>query len=304
MKRTSTLTCAILSLTFGVGCRHRQNPTSDPGPADPPRSNGAVHAPNSTHREDVRFTAVISARHIANVSAQVEGTLKTVAVRLGESVAVGDVLATIDNRMPRQAAAAARAIADMRKAAARAALARARHSAAELDRGLKLQGSGLVSEQALETLRSAHADAQAEIVQAQAASREALALLAQAQRSLEWTVVRAPVAGTIALRFVDPGNQVHRDEALVRIVADDAPWIRFGMPARERDLVGVGDAITFVSVDGTLRTPAEVVHIAPDVDPLSELVLAEGSFTQHLLPSLYPGFAGYVVASSKPSGSR
>ncbi len=279
----------VLALT---GCSRspvpatKLNPPSAPAPSSKPTTAAAA--------EPARFTAVISARHIANVSAQVEGTLKSVDVRLGDQVREGDVIATIDDRLLRQAAAAARAVADTRNGALRAALAHSQHAAAEVERGLKLQSSGLVSQQALETLKSEHATAQTDILQTQGARREALALLEQAQRNLEWTVVRAPVAGTIALRFADPGNQVHRDEALVRIVADEAPWIRFGVPATERGRVAVGDAITFVSADGTLRAPAHVVHIAPDVDPLSELMLAEGSLAAGE-PTLHPGFAGYVV---------
>lgn len=293
--------CALpvaLLVSSLMGCT-RQRPL--PNQANQPSAHAPVQAHERAAAEagPARFVAVISARHIANVSAQVEGTLKSVDVRLGDSVREGDVLATIDDKALRQAASAARAVADMRNAEVRAALARAQHSASELERGLKLQSSGLVSLQALEALKSSHSDAQAAVLQTQAASREGLALLSQAQRGLEWSIVRAPVAGTIALRFADPGNQVHLDQPLVRIVADDAPWIRFGMPARDRDRIAVGDRVTFVSVDGSRHAPAQVVHIAPDVDPLSELILGEASFSNALEEALYPGFGGYVVADAK-----
>jgi hypothetical protein len=58
--------------------------------------------------------------------------------------------------------------------------------------------------------------------------------------------------------------------------------------------VKVGDSISFLSVDGERRAAARIVHIAPDVDPLSDLVLAEGSLEQQDA-ELHPGFPGYVV---------
>jgi RND family efflux transporter MFP subunit len=296
MNRASLLT---VFLGFAVGIAGCGRGTSRAAEAKPPAPVAKASASLPVEAQPVRFTAVISARHIANVSAQVEGTLRSVNVRLGQTVNEGDVIATIDDRILRQVAAAARAVADTRGAQVRASLGRAKHSASELERGLKLQSSGLVSQQALETLKSDHASAQAEVLQTQAASREALALLEQAQRNLEYAVVRAPVAGTVALRFVDPGNQVHREQALVRVVADEAPWIRFGIPAQERSHLKVGDAIKFVNLDGSLEAPAHVVHIAPDVDPLSELVLAEGSLASTNEAALFPGSAGYVIAERK-----
>ncbi|HKY36111.1 MAG TPA: efflux RND transporter periplasmic adaptor subunit [Polyangiaceae bacterium] len=294
MRQTSAVVAALVGLLFGAGgCNRGRSPVSE---AKPPPPVAPADAAPVAAAEQLSFIAVISARHIANVSAQVEGTLRSVNVRLGESVREGDVIATIDDRLLRHMAAAARAVADTRSAQARASLGRAQHSASELERGLKLQSSGLVSQQVLETLQSDHESARTEVLQTQAASREALALLEQAERSLEFAVVRAPVTGTVALRFVDPGNQVHREEALVRIVADEAPWIRFGIPAQHRERLKVGDAITFVSLDGALKAPAQVVHIAPDVDPLSELVLAEGSLAATNQAALFPGSAGYVLA--------
>ena len=61
----------------------------------------------------------------------------------------------------------------------------------------------------------------------------------------------------------------------------------------------VGDAIDFVNLDGSLVAPAHVVHIAPDVDPLSELVLAEGSLVSTNVAALLPGSAGYVTPNGK-----
>jgi RND family efflux transporter MFP subunit len=293
VKQTLAVIGLFVLSSAAAGCNRGRNSVSE---AKRPAPVATASVAPVVATEPLRFTAVISAKHIANVSAQVEGTLRSVNVRLGESVREGDVIATIDDRQLRQMAAAARAVADSRAAQVRASLGRAQHSASELERGLKLQSTGLVSEQVLETLKSDHASAQAEVLQSQAASREALALLEQAQRNLEYAVVRAPVGGTVALRFVDPGNQVHREEALVRIVADEAPWIRFGIPAQERGRLKVGDAITFVSLDGVLKAPAQVAHMAPDVDPLSDLVLAEGSLASGHEAALFPGSVGYVLA--------
>jgi HlyD family secretion protein len=248
--------------------------------------------------------AVIAARHTASVTSQVEGTLLSVDVRLGDFVATGDKLATIDDRPMREAAAAARASAAVRGAEARVAAVRARHAAAELQRQQRLQREGLVSAQAREAAEAVRAETKAELEKALAAAREAAAALESAERSLTQAVVRAPVPGLIATRFVDPGNEVRRGDALVRIVARETPWIRFGMPASRRESVKVGDAVEFASIDRRFVVPGRISHVAPDVDPLSELVIAEAALEAAVETGLYPGLGGYVSLLGAADGQR
>ena len=291
MKRLEAL-LLLLSACACANTREAREAATEPAPATadrPPK-------PRVSPEEAPRFVAVIAARHTANVTSQVEGVLRSVDVRLGDFVAAGTPLASIDDRPLRDSLAAARATTAMRGAEARVAALRARHAAAESERHDRLRREGLVSEQAREAANSTGAEAAAELAKAQAAAREARAELSRAERSLAETVVRAPVAGLIATRLVDPGNEVRRGDLIVRIVAKETPWIRFGLPATQRDELEVGDPIEFTSIDRKIVVEGSISQIAPDVDPLSELVFAEATLSAPPGDGLYPGLGGYVTA--------
>jgi RND family efflux transporter MFP subunit len=265
--------------------------------------SAASEAPGEQPKnESDRIVAVVAAKHTASVTAQVEGTLLSVDVRLGDAVEAGDRLATIDNRPLKEAVSAAAAVWEMRRAEANMAVLGSRHATEELEREGRLHSEGLVTGRSHATARSASEQAEAKVKQAQAAAKEAGALFAQAQRSLEQSVVSAPVAGIVASRFVDPGNEVRLGEPIVRLVAPGTPWIRFGVPTHLRDRISVGDEVTFTSVDGKQEFQVTVSHLAPDVDPLSELVLGEASLTREPSAEVYPGLGGYVTpeTSSRP----
>jgi multidrug efflux system membrane fusion protein len=137
-----------------------------------------------------RFTAVAT----VEVRPRVSGFIDSIHFKDGEIVKQNDLLFTIDQRPYKFAVVQARA--DLERA-------QAKLEVADLDyqRGLPLLRNQTMTEREFDTRRSTRKDAAASVESAEA-------VLQQAQLNLEWTEVRAPIAGRISDRRVDAGNLV------------------------------------------------------------------------------------------------
>ena len=136
----------------------------------------------------------VQAFNTVMVRPRVSGTLDTINFTEGQSVKAGDILAQIDPRPYRSALEQARA----RMAQNEAQLSNARR---ELDRIRALVESEAESRRILEQQEASVAQLAA-VAQADQAAVEA------AQLDLDFTTVRAPIAGRTGVRFVDAGNLV------------------------------------------------------------------------------------------------
>ena len=137
-----------------------------------------------------RFVAIDS----VEIRARVSGYLDQVHFRDGQMVKQGDLLFTIDKRPFENTLAQARA----NLAQAKANLA---FTEADLERGRLLSRDRTITEQVFEQRTQAFRGAQASVAANEATVR-------QAALDVEFTELRAPVAGRIGDRRVSPGNLV------------------------------------------------------------------------------------------------
>ena len=137
-----------------------------------------------------RFVAVDS----VEIRARVSGYLDKIHFTDGQMVKQGDLLFTIDKRPFQTSLEQARA----NLAQARANLAFAE---ADLARGAQLVRDKTITEQTFDQRTQAKRVAEAAVAAQEAAVR-------QAELDLEFTELRAPVAGRIGDRRVSPGNLV------------------------------------------------------------------------------------------------
>jgi multidrug efflux system membrane fusion protein len=140
------------------------------------------------------FNGRIEATGTVELRPRVTGYIERVGFVEGQEVKRGDVLFKIDDRTHR--AELSRATADLARTRTQAELARS-----EAVRARDLAQQQAISTEIWEQRRAASERATAEV-------QAAVAAVEQARLNLEWTQVRAPIAGRAGRALVTPGNLV------------------------------------------------------------------------------------------------
>ena len=221
----------------------------------------------------------LEARHVYRIGPIFPGRLARLDVQVGDSVAAGTVLGEmapvdIDDRLRAQEALGNRAEAAIREASARQAYARGQARRYE-----QLYASRTVSEEAVSAKRQELAVADAAL----AAARQDLAR-ARSDRDAVATQrgdlqLRAPVAGIVTLREVDPGTTVVAGQAVVELVDPLSLWVntRFDQASSHGLAAGLAADIVLRSRNGQ-ALPGRVLRLGPKADAITEETLAKVGF--------------------------
>lgn len=172
-------------------------------------------------------------------------------VDVGQAVRKGDLLLQLDHRS--LDSDLAQAVAGLREAEAGAALARS-----QLARGQQLADGKYISAMNLDELRAGRTQAEARLGTARAA-RDAVAL----RRS--YADLRAPDAGVISKRLVQPGQVVAAGSELLRLIRLGRLEWRAELAEAELARVKPGDRIELATRDGA-KVLGQVRAVSPGVD--------------------------------------
>jgi multidrug efflux system membrane fusion protein len=191
------------------------------------------------------FSGRLEAIDRVEVRPRVAGAIQSVHFREGALVKQGDLLVTIDPA-PYEAAVA-QAQAQVGAAKAKLDLAKV-----EVDRGRKLFDSKTISQSDVDTRTSNYAEAEANLKAAQAA-------LQTAQLNLDYTQVRAPIAGRVGKIAITVGNLVaagSASPALTTLVSVDPIYASFS--ANEQT---VTQALAELPTSGGAVPPVEQIPV-------------------------------------------
>lgn len=205
------------------------------------------------------ISGALKAVNTAIVKARVAGELQGLTVREGDTVKAGQIIARVDSteyqarvRQAQQQAEAARAQIDI-----------ARRS---FDNNRSLMEQGFISKTALDSSIASLASAEATYRAAQAGAEVAT-------KSLDDTVLRAPIAGLISQRLVQPGERVAIDARIVEIVDISKLELEASLSANESLDVRVGQGAV-LQIEGTAKpVAAKVVRVNPSAVAGSRAVL-------------------------------
>ncbi|WP_369936697.1 efflux RND transporter periplasmic adaptor subunit [Xanthomonas tesorieronis] len=234
------------------------------------------------------WDGVVAAVEHADLSAQTDGRVREVSVDVNDRVAAGQVLL-------RLSAVEQRAGVDSAQAQLRSATASANEAEASYRRYAALAGAQYVSGAQLDQARASR-DA------AVAARQSAAAQLAQARQPADYTVIRAPFAGVVSARQVQPGEAVASGQALLSLYAPGAQRIDVQVPQSAAAAIRAAPHAQVRLDDGRALTVPQVL-VFPTADPSSHSVTVRVPLPA-LLPAPAPGTTAKVAFAARDAGAE
>jgi RND family efflux transporter MFP subunit len=230
--------------------------------ASTPKPVTVVAARSTMFRQARTYVGTLRPWIEASVGPQfISAYVDTVLVRPGATVERNEVLATLDCR---NASASSQAVA----AEARAIDARQQAFAHESARIQTLLDGGFVSPNEAE-----QKSAQSAAEEAQLASQRAK--LASTRLEVSDCVLRAPFAGEVGVRTIDPGAFVRPGTAIVSVIDRNTVRMTFDVPEGDFDVVRVSTPVSIhvVAMDRTIV--GSIARRSPSADPETRTVHVE-----------------------------
>ena len=261
----------------------------------------------------------------ARVSSEVGGIILDVPVQLGSEVRPRDILVRLDTRELQlavdRAESALRQVeaqlgidrgqdkqppADDQIASIRQAIANRDDARNAFKRAEQLHGRGLMSQVDYDTsetrLKVAEANYQAaidSIRSLKASLQDRRAAFELAQKKLNDAVVRAPVAGSIAERLVQPGEYIRENTPVATIVQMNPLKLKTAIQERHAGLIRGGQTVEFfVEAFPDRKFIGKIAYVSPAVDQATRTFPVE-AIVDNPDRVLKPGFFARGTALTK-----
>jgi len=224
----------------------------------------------------VRATGTLHARESATISAQVVGRIQQVLVHEGDSVRAGQTLAVLDDDTLRSSVDQAQAAVKAMQSQQAAAQTQSALAASTLARYKQLQAEKSVSPQEMDEVAQRADAAKAGVDALRAQADAARAQENGARAMLGYSHLRAPFAGVVTVRMVDPGTMAAPGVPLLQI--ESAGPLQLQAAVDESTIgnirKGMKVPIAFNAVS-TGEVTGTVAEIVPAADPASHSFLVK-----------------------------
>jgi membrane fusion protein (multidrug efflux system) len=215
-------------------------------------SRGAITSTYTT-------SATLRADKQAAVIARTSGVIRSLVVEEGDRVSEGEPMALLED--------------DEQKIEHERAVAARDTTRREYERAEQLHAQGLLSDEEYETARRE--------------AEEARQTAALTELALSRTVIRAPFAGTVLRRHLDPGATVSDGTAVYDLADTEPLFADVNVPERNVARLAVGQRVNLVADASGEGTEARIERIAPLVDPATGTVKV--TLSAHATDGLRPG---------------
>lgn len=159
-------------------------------------------------RETVMATGKFKGLDSVDVGAQISGRVARVLVDFNDQVKAGQTLAEIDPAQLMSRVEQSRAQVSAADASLRLAKATLGQAKAALARAKDMAEKGLISSKDLEAAQADAERAEASVGSSQSQTILSRASLKDAETSLSWSTIKAPIDGVVLARLVEPGQTV------------------------------------------------------------------------------------------------
>jgi RND family efflux transporter MFP subunit len=217
--------------------------------------------------QGLAISGPLKAVNSAVIKARVPGELQGLTVREGDFVKAGSIIARVDStefqarvRQAQQQAESSKAQVDIAKRS--------------FDNNRSLVEQGFISKTALDSSIATLSSAEANYRAAQAGADVAI-------KSLDDTVLRAPISGQVAQRLAQPGERVAIDARIVEIVDLSRLELEASLSATDSLDVKVGQTAQLTIEGAAKPLSAKVVRINPSAVAGSRAVLVYLAIDTH-----------------------
>jgi membrane fusion protein (multidrug efflux system) len=254
---------AALLLAAGLATAACSSKAEDSPGGRPPVAVETARIGTGSFEEGVEVVGSLSPKFEAQVRAEYTGTVAEIYVSEWVPVKKGMPLARLDTRELEAAVLGVKAQA----AQAEAAAVRAER---EYDRAVKLKESGLMTQQGLDEAGTARAAARPAV-------EAARAMVEAAETRLAKAIIRAPMDGIVASRFVSVGDLAGKDP-LFRVVDNRLFDLTVTVPSSRIHEVRSGQKLSFVTDGVPGRTfEGTVAFINPAAETGSRAVKVQAA---------------------------
>ena len=259
----------VILAAVGAGCGRPRAATTADAPAPLP-AVAVVRAAAGSIESAIEISGTLVPQMRVDVRPTFSGRLQTVAVHLGDRVAEGAVLATLDRREIDAQVDAAGAAVNVARASVEAADASLQNATQELERARNLYDQGALPRQRLDAAVTQSRAAQAQRDLARANVAQAEAALRRAREVQQDATLRAPVAGVIVERNFDAGTLVGpgTSEPVAAVADLRAFKLEAGVSELDAGRLTIGAAVrvTLPARPGEIYE-GRLAALAPEVDP-------------------------------------
>lgn len=267
-KKFGLAAVALAAAMSAAACGDRETQAAE-APAPPP-AVAVVRAAPGTVESAIEVSGSLAPQSRVGVYAKLGGTLEQVFVDLGDRVAEGAVLATLDRREIDTQVDAAAAAVNVARATLDAAEAGLANAGQEVERARNLYEKGALPRQRLDAADTAFRAAQAQRDLARATIAQADAALRRAREVQRDATLKAPVAGVIVERNFDAGSLVGPGSGPPVVAVADLRVLKLEAGVSELDAgrlkTGTVARITLAAKPGDTYE-GRLVALAPEVDP-------------------------------------
>ena len=257
------LIVSSMAVPFALAaCGGKKSAAADSTSAPPVQTIGPDNiavARVDTLRSGPPISGTLVAGREARIRAEVSGAVLQTYVDQGQRVAAGTALGRIDDAVLRDASLSARS-------GLTQARVTAEQATRELQRARTLVAAGAIAERDVESAERSNVAAQAQLA-------DARARLGTAEKNLRNATIRAPFAGVVSEKSVNPGDIVSPGAALFTVIDPRSLRLEASVPTSALGDVRVGAPVTF-SVNGFADRKLEgrVTRVNPAVDPQTRQV--------------------------------
>lgn len=267
-------------------------------------------------QREVDLSGTLTSPDQARISSEVAGIVRDVRVQLGTEVRAGDVIARLEPRELQlaldRAESALRQVeaqlgidhlkeqqppADDQIASVRQATANRDDARSAFERAQQLSGRGLLTQADRDTaetrLKVAEANYQATldtVHSLKASLQDRRASYELAQKKVADAVIRAPVAGSISERLIQPGEYIRENIPVATIVQMNPLKLKTAIQEKHASLITPGQTVEF-DVEAFLgrKFKGRIAYVSPAVDQATRTFAVE-ALVDNADRQLKPGF--------------